>query len=224
MSRAWARVAAFVPFLIAGALLAGGDLLDEAGRERFQWGSADELLYYPSGLMVRQAALGYETAAADVAWLRGIQYYGEHRQTDMKFDMIGHVMDIVADLDPGFIQPYIFGAFVLAQEMKQPERGLQLLERGRLANPDSWNLAFEAGFLQYVCRHDFAAAARYFTWASRMPGRPEYVERFAAFASEKAGNRGMAILLWKRVLATGNKYMQEVARRELNRLGEEEQP
>ncbi len=224
MRRPWTRVAALAPFLVAGALLAGGDLLDEAGRGRFQWGGTDELLYYPSGIMVRQAALGYETAAADVAWLRGIQYYGEHRQTDQKFDMIGHVMEIVADLDPAFIQPYVFGAFVLAQEMKKPERGLQLLERGTTANPDSWSLAFEAGFLQYVCRHDFAAATRYFTRASRMPGHPEYVERFAAFASQKAGNRGMAILLWKRVQATGNKYMQEVARRELGRLGEGGEP
>jgi len=29
----------------------------------------------------------------------------------------------------------------------------------------------------------------------------------------------MAILLWKQVLVTGNKYMQDVARRELGRLG-----
>jgi hypothetical protein len=223
VTRIWQRVAALAPFLVAGTLLAGADFLDAAGRERFQSGGVDELLYYPSGIMVRQAALGYETAAADVAWLRGIQYYGEHRLTDQKFDMIGHVMDIVADLDPAFIQPYVFGAFVLAQEMKQPERGLLLLERGRIANPDDWQVLFEAGFLHYVCRHDYAAATPYFTWASRMPNHPEYVERFAAFSSQRAGNQGMATLLWKRVLATGNKYMQEVARRELDRLGEEGQ-
>jgi hypothetical protein len=29
----------------------------------------------------------------------------------------------------------------------------------------------------------------------------------------------MAILLWKEVLATGNEYMQDVAKRELNRMG-----
>ena len=49
-------------------------------------------------------------------------------------------------------------------------------------------------------------------------GHPEYVERFAAFTNQRAGNSGMAILLWKRIEATGNKYMQEVARRELKRL------
>ena len=224
MRRSFGWLAALAPFLAAGALVAGADLVDGAGRERFQRGGVEELLYYPSGLMVRQAALGYETAASDVAWLRGIQYYGEHRLTDMKFDMIGHVMEIITDLDPAFIQPYVFGGFVLAQEMGKPELGLQLLERGRIANPDSWSLVFETGFLHYVCRHDFATASRYFTWASRMPDHPEYVERFAAFANQKAGNRGMAILLWKRVQATGNKYMQEVARRELRRLGEEVEP
>jgi len=34
----------------------------------------------------------------------------------------------------------------------------------------------------------------------------------------------MATLLWKRVIATGNKYMQEIARRELRGLGEGVQP
>jgi len=213
-----ARWRAVAPFVLSVALLAGAGLLHASGKARLAVASADELLYYPSGFMVRRAALGYETAAADVAWLRGIQYYGEHRITDQKFDMIGHVMGIVGELDPQFTQPYVFGAFVLAQELKQPERGIDLLRQGMAANPESWELAFETGFLHYVCRHDYASAASYFARASRMPGHPEYVERFAAFASQRSGNAGMAILLWKRVLATGNKYMQEVARRELDRL------
>ena len=206
--------------LVIGALLlAGAARVEITVRPRLDRIREEELLYYPSGFAVRQAALGYENAAADLAWLRGIQYYGEHRLTDQKYDLIGHVMDIVTTLDPAFVQSYVFGAFVMAQEQKQTERGLELLERGMRANPTDWKLAFEAGFLHYVCRHDFVSAARFFTWASRMPGHEAYVERFAAFANQRAGNTGMAILLWKQVLATGNKYMQDVARRELGRLG-----
>ena len=52
-----------------------------------------------------------------------------------------------------------------------------------------------------------------------MPDHADYTERFAAFANQKAGNTGMAILLWKHTLLTGNAYMQEVARKELRRLG-----
>ncbi|HMI32199.1 MAG TPA: hypothetical protein VK527_10735 [Candidatus Limnocylindrales bacterium] len=204
---------------VAALLLTSAALIHAGARTRLDKMRDEELLYYPSGFMVRQAALGYETAAADLAWLRGIQYYGEHRLTDQKFDLIGHVMEIVTDLDPGFIQPYVFGAFVMAQEMKQPQRGLDLLERGLRANPTDWRLAFEVGFLHYVCRHDYVSAARYFTRSSRMPGHEPYVERFAAFTNERAGNRDMAILLWKEVFATGNQYMQDVARRELDRLG-----
>lgn len=210
---------AALPFLLSAGLLAAAGALQAGMSRRLTAPPVDELLYYPSGAYARQAALGYETAASDVAWLRGIQYYGEHRLTDQKYDLIGHVMSVVTDLDPRFEQPYVFGAFVLAQERKDVSGGLELLAKGRRANPLSWRLAFETGFLYYVCAHDYAAAAQFFARASRLPGHPEYAERFAAFASQRAGERGMAILLWRRVLATGNEYMQDVARRELARLG-----
>lgn len=200
------------------SLVAGAGFVHGGMKQRLSRPPSDELLYYPSGLLVRQASLGYETAAADVAWLRGIQYYGEHRLTDQKYELIGHVMSIVTDLDPRFLEPYIFGALVLSQELKRTDEGLALLEKGMRANPESWLLAFEAGFIHYVCRHDNEAAARYFVRASRMPGHPEYVDRFAAFATQKSGNTGMAILLWKRVLLTENEFMRDVARRELNHL------
>lgn len=212
------RAGLLAALAVAVTLLATAGMLQGSYQGRKGAPSVDELLYYPSGVWVRQAALGFETAAADVAWLRGIQYYGEHRLSDQRYDMIGHVMGIVTELDPRFTEAYVFGGFVLAQELRQPERGLELLERGMRANPDDWRLAFETGFLHYVGTKDRQAAARYFTHASRLPGHPDYVERFAAFANQRAGNAGMAILLWKRIEATGNKYMQEVARRELKRL------
>ena len=207
-----------LPFAVAAALWCAASAVDAARPERVL-GRSEELLYYPSGLFVRQASLGYETAAADLGWLRCIQYYGEHRMTDNRFDRIGHVTEIVQELDPRFDQATIFGAFVLGQEMGRSDAGLALLRRGLERNPESWQLAFETGFLYYVCFDDHASAARYFAMASRLPDCPDYVERFAAFAFQRAGEREMAILLWKRVLATGNKYMQDVARREIERLG-----
>jgi hypothetical protein len=204
---------------VAALLIGSAGLLHAGAGARLRSPAVGELLYYPSGVFVRQASLGYETAAADLAWLRAIQYYGEHRITDQRYDHIGHLMHVVTELDPRFIEPYVFGGFVLAQELGQPERGLALLRRGLHANPGNWELAFKIGFLHYVSTHDYAAAARYFTMAARMPGHAEYVERFAAWTQERAGNAGLAILLWKEILANGNQYMQEVARRELRRLG-----
>jgi hypothetical protein len=80
-----ARLAAFraaAPYLLAAGLLAAAGALHADVGRRLAPPPTDELLYYPAGPYARQASLGYETAAADVAWLRGIQYYGEHRLTD----------------------------------------------------------------------------------------------------------------------------------------------
>ena len=60
----------------------------------------EELLYYPSGRFLKEAALGYDQAAAAWTWLRTVQYYGAHRRGDRQFDMMYHLCDIVTDLDP----------------------------------------------------------------------------------------------------------------------------
>jgi len=43
----------------------------------------EELAYYPSGQALQPATLGHAETAADLAWLRAVQYYGEHRVTDL---------------------------------------------------------------------------------------------------------------------------------------------
>src|SRR4029079_17912289 len=39
----------------------------------------EELSYYPSGRHLKAATLGHAESAADLAWLRAVQYYGAHR-------------------------------------------------------------------------------------------------------------------------------------------------
>src|SRR4030095_6615793 len=45
----------------------------------------EELAYYPSGELLRPATLRHSETDADLAWLRAVQYYGEHRRTDLRF-------------------------------------------------------------------------------------------------------------------------------------------
>ena len=156
-----------------------------------------DLLYYPSGRFLKQAALGYDEAAASVGWLRIIQYYGEHTRGDRNFSLLYHMCDVTTDLDPHFEEPYIFGSFVLISEGRQPGPAMDLLRKGRRMNPDSWRLFFESGFVEYIAWQDTHKAARYFTRASHMPGAPEYADRFAAWVSLRAGDLRTSILLWK---------------------------
>ena len=76
----------------------------------------EELSYYPSGRFLKPATLGHAATAADLAWLRAVQYYGGHRATDNQFVRMEHVFDILTTLDPGFEPAYVFGSFALAQE------------------------------------------------------------------------------------------------------------
>lgn len=178
----------------------------------------DELLYYPSGPAIRQAALGHTATAADFAWLRTIQYYGQHKKTDRDYTMMAHLVEIITELDPHFVNAYIFGGLVTAQDAGDPTRAVALMEKGVAANPDSWEMAFETGFVYYVCGA-YPQAARHFERAVHLPGAPEKAMRFAAAAAARAGDPRMAHTLWKMFAGTtNNAEMREKAEAAMRRL------
>jgi hypothetical protein len=182
---------------LAAAILVWGGAIAISPRADATLAGERDLLYYPSGRFLKQAALGYDQAAASILWLRIIQYYGEHTRGDRTFNLLYHMCDVTTDLDPHFEEPYIFGSFVLISEARQPSSGMDLLRKGRRMNPESWKLFFESGFVEYIAWQDTHKAARYFSRASRMPGAPEYADRFAAWVAYRAGDLRTSIVLWK---------------------------
>jgi len=212
-------VLAWALALVFGA--AAGMLAGHAARTLPRRPPLEELAYYPSGFALKPATVGHAETAADLAWLRAVQYYGEHRRTDVKFVQIRHVFDIVTSLAPGFLSPYIFGAFAMAQEGHDFHGAVQLMEKGIEANPRSGHLAFELGFLYYVRPggRDLEEAAEYFERAARLPGAPPNAARFAAFARQNSGDLVVALQLWEQVRATtSNQYLREMAAREIERI------
>lgn len=208
--------------LVAG-LLAGAALLVQveaatSTRDRRR----DELLYYPSGVAIQKASLGHQGTAADLAWLRAVQYYGEHRRSDRKFTMMGHIFEIITDLDPRFVNAYIFGGLVTAQDAGDVARGVALMEKGVRNNPDSWQMAFETGFVQYICAGNYAAAAEHFRRAASLPGAPESATRFAAFVSARAGDPRASLYLWSEFAErTTNEEMRQKALEAIEKLEKE---
>ncbi len=181
----------------------------------------EELAYYPSGRALRPAALGHDESMADLAWLRAVQYYGEHRQTDVRFSRMEHVFDVLTTLAPGFEGPYVFGAFALAQEGRDFPAAERLMLRAIERNPRSGRLAFELGFLYFVRPggRDLTKAAEYFERAGRLPGGPPQATRFAAYTRQHAGDLAVALLLWDEVrLTSPNPLLREMAEREIKEL------
>ena len=183
----------------------------------------EELSYYPSGEHLRPATLGHAETAADLAWLRAVQYYGEHRLSDLRFARMDHVFDILTTLSPHFVSAYVFGAFALAQEGFDFEKAESLMQKGMENNPTDGRLAFEFGFLYYVRPggRDLRHAAEYFELASRLPGGPPESARFAAYSRQNSGDLHVAYELWLQVAQTSsNRYLREMAQREMRRIQE----
>ena len=212
-------VAAWAVALTTGAMAYG---LAATGYHRLPHPQPlEELAYYPSGQHLKAATLGHAETAADLAWLRAVQYYGEHRRTDLRFVNMAHVFDILTSLSPTFVSSYIFGAFALAQEGFQFDEAEKLMLKGIENNPRSGALAFEFGFLYYVRSggRDLRRAAEYFEQAARQADGPSQSARFAAFARQHSGDLRVAYALWLEVFQhSDNKLMREMAEREMGKI------
>lgn len=181
----------------------------------------EELSYYPSGQYIKPATFGHAETAADLAWLRAVQYYGEHRRTDNRFTRMSHVFDILTSLAPGFVPAYVFGAFALAQEGRQFSSAERLMFKGLEAHPTSGELAFQLGFLYYIRPggRDLGRAAEFFEQSARQPDAPPNARRFAAFARQHSGSLLVAYELWSEVYKTSpNRYLRATAAREMEKI------
>ena len=181
----------------------------------------EELSYYPSGERLGLVTLGHRETFADLAWLRAVQYYGEHRRSDMVFTRLYHVFDILTTLSPRFVPAYVFGGFALAQEGASFDRAEALMLKGLDENPTSGRLAFELAFLYYVKPggRDLIHAGQYFEQSTHMPDAPASARRFAAYVRQNSGDLAVARALWVGVAqGSNNAYLREIAEREIGKI------
>src|SRR5258705_6041108 len=71
----------------------------------------EELSYYPSGEHLEPATLGHAESAADLAWLRAVQYYGGHRDTDKPLLWDEAVVGILTPLAARVLPPDVAGMY-----------------------------------------------------------------------------------------------------------------
>jgi tetratricopeptide (TPR) repeat protein len=208
-----------VMLLVAVAALGVGSArarlsdIDAAGR-----GNKD-LLYMPNGKYLKAISLGHAPLLADFVYLWAIQYYSDYTQAD-RYRYVEHVFgDVIAELDPGYIDPYWLGAVILTTEGKDEEAGLRLLDRGFEKNPSAWILPFLAGWeCERFGRFDRAAA--YFDRAAKAPGAPPDLFRLKAGMTARTGNLREAISRWQDVLGDprNNDEARAIAARQIRTL------
>jgi hypothetical protein len=187
------------------------------GRE----GPRDERLYLPDGTLLRHASLGFAAPVADWTWLQATQYYGGFRHGDHDLRYFDGLVEAVNTLDPRFIEAYRFAALVHSITHRDQDAAIAVLRRGILANPESWLLHFELGFIHYVFLREYKLASLYFETAAELPGASDFCRRFAAFSRRRAGDMHGSLALWENLLqTTESQDMRELANEMIARCRE----
>jgi hypothetical protein len=205
--------------VIAVVLLAGAVKLQAARERSYPPSPADDAtLYLRSGSMLRRLTIAYNALAADVYWIRAIQYYGGTKRhldanalgpppppmlaapTQDEYELLYPLLDITTTLDPRFNIAYRFGAVFLAEPFPRgpgrPDLAIALLEKGLRERPDKWEYMEDIGFVHYWYRHDYRSASKSFEKASAVPNAPWWLKSLAATTLVQGGDRRSSRTMW----------------------------
>lgn len=204
--------------LVALALLAAAAQL-QAVREREYPPSFDDedTVEVSSGPGLRRLTGAFNGLAADVYWIRAIQYYGGAKRRLAsaiapdppasiavdEYRQLYPMLDITTSLDPRFSIAYRFGSVFLAEAYPggagRPDLAVKLLEKGLREQPDKWEYMEDIGFVHYWYRHDFRAAARWFDRAAHVRGAPWWLASMAATTLAEGGDRTSSRRMWEAI-------------------------
>ena len=186
-----------------------------------------EILYVRSGAVLKRITLGYDGLAADVYWIRAIQYYGGTRLKapvpgQRRYELLHPLLDIATTLDPYFNIAYRFGAIFLSEGYPggpgRPDQSVALLRKGLAAMPDKWQYSHDIAFVYYWHLRDYKAAAEWFARAARQPDAPNWLAPMAATMLTHGEDRASARFLWQQLLESEEAWLRRAAERALLQL------
>jgi len=216
--------------LLVGALLATAAGLQRVREERYpSTAVTDATLYIRSGNTLRRMSVGYNALAADLYWIRAVQYYGDiklkqgdaalalkymqqgnavpahgpSRDAPVDYSLLYPLLDLTTSLDPRFNIAYRFGAIFLAEAYPggagRPDLAVALLEKGLRERPDRCEYMQDIGFVYYWWVHDYRTAADRFNRASRVPSAPWWLRSLAATTLAEGGDRRSSRTMWEAI-------------------------
>ena len=162
----------------------------------------EEVLYLWSGQQVKRLFPGFESLAADIYWLRTVQYFGGQRafESGKRFDLLRPLIDITTTLDPRLEIAYRYGAIFLSEPPPagagRPREGIEVLETGVKNLPGAWRLRQDLGFFHYIFLRDHERAAAILLEAAEVPGAAFWLRTLAADTLRKGGDRTASRKMW----------------------------
>jgi hypothetical protein len=228
--------------VLAGALLAGAVQVQAVRELRYPPPEPGaDAVYITSGTAIRRLSGAYNALAADVYWIRAIQYYGGAKRRlaegppvpepppmlaavdSSEYEQLYTLLDITTTLDPLFEIAYRFGAVFLAEAYPEgagrSDLAVKLLEKGLAAQPDKWEYMEDIGFVYYWYEHDYQQASAWFDRASNLPGAPVWLKGLAATTLVRGGDRESSRTMWEAIRQSSEvEWMRTTAERLLIQL------
>lgn len=193
----------------------------------------EEKLYFASGLAIKKMSLGLSALAADIYWIRTVQYFGRKvidsgvtgasgATKDIRMDLLAPLLNIVVSIDPHHIPAYHFGAIFL------PERDLPaataLLEKGIRENPNLWRLYQDLAYIYWQAGNatqgdeqvrSYAKAAEWYDKGAGVEGAPSWMKDLAGMMMMKGGSREAARAVYSAYLTSDD---ENIRRQAIDRL------
>jgi tetratricopeptide (TPR) repeat protein len=154
----------------------------------------------PSARTLRWLSLGHPTLAANLLWLRTIQYIGDPRANERGWDKMYPLVDTVTDLDPGHGYAYQVAGTLLTSYGQVAESNA-ILEKGVKAVPDRYILPFLRSFNAFYYDGDWTTAGRYAEKAARAKNAPPHVRDYVLAYYVKGQRADAAVVFLEQSLA-----------------------
>jgi hypothetical protein len=195
----------------------------------------DQQLYLTSPKAAVRLSLEFKALAADLYWIRALQYYGGIQRAHnagtapalaagrSEYDQLYPLLDLTTSFDPYFNLAYRFGAIFLSEAPPagpgRPDLAIKLLEKGLASRPDKWEYLQDIGFVHYWWNHDYHAAARAFDRAAGLPGAPWWLRSLAATTLAQGGDRRSSRTMWLALRESAEiDFLRQSAERNLAQL------
>jgi tetratricopeptide (TPR) repeat protein len=190
----------------------------------------EQVLYLPSGKIVKRLSFGFSGVLADIYWLRSVQYFGrqllnEKQEFDwaklatVKLDLLYPLLDITTSLDGNYIEAYRFGSIFLQDYNNK--QALLLLKKGIENNPQNWRLYQNLGLLLWHTK-DYKSASEAFFKGSELPQAPYWMKLLGGVMLTEGGNRTAACQLYttfyQEADASGDVIMRSQMEKHLERI------
>ena len=206
----------FLPQLIfLVALLIYGLLFRGVWENREQVRASTPAGYTIPSKFSRILALGNQGLLSDFLFLKTATFVGGRSGSgqllnEEDWNFVIQSLDVVTDLDPYFVDPYMLAEGLLAWDAGKPSEANQLLIKGMKYRTFDWRLPFFVGFNNFYFLKDYETASGFIMTASRLPGSPAYLATLGARLAYYGGKSKTALLFLKEMLAdTGDAMMKK---------------